>query len=134
MAKDPVAVPKKPLIYLASPYTRGDPALNTHFQCLVFDRLLTDGIITPFMPLWSHFQHMIKPRPYQDWIDYDLEVLHHCDGLIRLEARVTQLSRGVFYRQYESPGADGEVDFMKQLGKPVFTSVEDCYEYFQRKT
>ena len=33
----------KPVVYIASPYTKGDVAMNTHFQCKVFDRLLSDG-------------------------------------------------------------------------------------------
>lgn len=34
---------RKPIVYIASPYTGGDVAINTHFQCRVFDQLLEDG-------------------------------------------------------------------------------------------
>jgi len=54
---------KKLVIYIASPYTSGDVAMNTHFQCKVFDELLSDGRVIPIAPLWSHFQHTVFPRP-----------------------------------------------------------------------
>ena len=65
---------KKPIVYIASPYTKGDVAVNTYFQCEVFDKILSDGRSLPVAPLWSHFQHTVFPRPYEDWIRYDQEI------------------------------------------------------------
>jgi hypothetical protein len=45
--------------------------MNANFQCNVFNRLLSDARVLPVAPLWTHFQHLVFPRPYQDWIDYD---------------------------------------------------------------
>jgi hypothetical protein len=115
----------KPLIYVASPYTKGDPAINTHFQCLIFDRLLTDQIVIPFVPLWSHFQHGVKPRPYEDWVKYDMAIIERCDGVLRLNAEIPELN----YRQCESSGADAEVARCIELNKPVFFSIEECYAW-----
>src|SRR5262245_34840547 len=76
----------KPLVYVASPYTKGDQAINVNYQCRMFDAMMNDGIVIPIVPLWSHFQHTICPRHYQDWIDYDLAIISRCDALIRLNA------------------------------------------------
>jgi hypothetical protein len=76
----------KPIVYVASSYTKGDVAVNVHFQCGIFDQLLTGGKVIPVVPLWSHFQHLLFPRPYQDWIDYDQALLKLYDCCPRLSA------------------------------------------------
>jgi hypothetical protein len=109
----------KPLIYIASPYTKGDPCVNTHFQMRMFDELLTDGVVLPYVPLWSHFQHTAFPRPYRDWIDYDLAIIRTMGfaGCLRLDATCPALPD---YRVSESSGADGEVAEFARMGLPVF--------------
>jgi hypothetical protein len=111
----------KPIVYIASPYTKGDVAINTHFQCRVFDTLLTDGRVLPVAPLWSHFQHVLFPRPYKDWIEYDQAMLHLYDCCLRLPATNSELN----YAMHESTGADAEVEVFRRMQKPVFTSIED---------
>ena len=113
----------KPMVYVASPYTKGDPCINTNFQMRVFDQMLSDGIVTPYVPLWSHFQHTAFPRPYQDWIQYDNAIIPRLDALVRLDA----VAPGYFER--ESSGADREVELARSLGLPVFFSIEELYEW-----
>jgi hypothetical protein len=115
----------KPTVFIASPYTKGDPAINTHFQCQVFDRLLSDGRVLPVAPLWSHFQHTLFPRPYQDWIDYDQAMLRLYDCCLRLSASCSKTG----YCESESSGADAEVETFLKLGKPVFYSIEELYQW-----
>lgn len=115
----------KPVVYIASAYTRGDVAINVHFQCKVFNRLLGDGKVLPIAPLWSHFQHTLFPRPYQDWIDYDQALLRLYDCCLRLTVEHQNLS----YTQHESSGADAEVETFEKAGKPVFTSIEQLYAW-----
>src|SRR5678810_600261 len=107
---------RKPVIYIASPYTGGDVAMNTHFQCKVFDTLLSDGRVVPVAPLWSHFQHTVFPRPYQDWIAYDQSLLHLYDACLRLAVDLPDLD----YKQGASAGADAEIATFRQLGRPIF--------------
>jgi hypothetical protein len=116
---------QKPTVYIASPYSKGDPAINAHFQCRIFDQLLTDGKVLPVAPLWSHFQHVLFPRPYQDWIDYDQSMLKLYDCCLRLAATILELG----YVKFESTGADAEVAKFKELSKPVFFSIEDLYTW-----
>ena len=115
----------RPVVYIASPYSKGDPAINTHFQCSVFDRLMNDGRVLPIAPLWSHFQHTLFPRPYKDWVSYDLALLERYDACLRLAAEIP----GLGYAESESSGADGEVRTFQELGKPVFRSIEDLYKW-----
>jgi hypothetical protein len=115
----------KPTVYIASPYTKGDVAINTYFQCKIFDQLLTDGRVLPVAPLWSHFQHTVFPRPYQDWIQYDQDMLRLYDCCLRLDATLDRLN----YVQHDSSGADAEVETFKRLKKPVFFSVDDLLKW-----
>ena len=103
-------------VYIASPYTLGDVAVNVKRQIDCADELMNIGFL-PFAPLYSHFQHMIHPRPYEDWIQIDLEWVEVCDCVLRLEG--------------ESHGADGEMIYAKQLGKPVFKSIEKLKEHYK---
>ena len=118
---------KKPIIYIASPYTNGDPAINVRFQCCIFDQLLSEGRVWPIAPLWTHFQHTLFPRPYKDWLEYDKAFLPLYDGCLRLNAEESALN----YIEKESSGADGEVEAFKLIGKPVFYSIESLYEWVE---
>src|SRR5438477_12764451 len=81
----------RPVVYIASPYSKGDPAINTHFQCQMFDRLMNDGVVWPVAPLWSHFQHTMFPRTYKDWVAYDLAMIPRYDACLRLNVEYPQL-------------------------------------------
>lgn len=121
---------KRPIVYIASPYSKGDPAINTHFQCKIFNQMLNDGIVWPVVPLWTHFQHTVFPRPYKDWIEYDQALLHLYDACLRLDIDIPELD----YKQSESSGADAEVDTFKKLEKPVFYSIHELYDWAEIQT
>ena len=100
----------KTKVFIASPYTIGDVGLNVKRQIDMSEELINAGYL-PFAPLLFHFQHMIHPRYYKDWIDIDLEWLEACDCVLRLDG--------------ESKGADGEVKRALELGMPVYYSIEE---------
>ena len=102
-------------VYIASPYTVGDTAINVKFQIDVANELMDLGF-TPHVPLYSHFQHMVHPRPYEDWIALDYEWIDACDCLVRLGGK--------------SPGGDLEVIYAKNIGIPVFYSIQDLVDYY----
>ncbi len=102
-------------VYIASPYTKGDVAVNVKRQLDCADELMTFGF-APFAPLYSHFQHMAHPRPYSDWVEIDLVWVKVCDCVLRLEG--------------ESSGADGEVEFAFKNDINVFYSMETLKEYY----
>ena len=101
-------------VYIASPYTKGDVAANVTQSILFADQLRKFGFL-PYCPLWTHFWHFLSPHPYRYWTEMDLEWLEVCDCLVRLPG--------------ESIGADREVEYMKQLGKPVFYCIEALLEW-----
>ena len=105
-------------VYIASPYTKGDIAVNVKAQIDVVDVLMDFGF-APYAPLYSHFQHMAHPRPYTDWVEIDLVWVEVCDCLLRLPG--------------ESPGADGEVKLALELGKPVFYAINELVDYYGTK-
>ena len=102
-------------IYIASAYSIGDVANNVKRQIDCADWLMNFGF-APFVPLLTHFQHLVHPRPYQDWLDLDFEWIKSCDCLLRLAG--------------ESKGADLEVEFALKNNMPVFYSVEDILIHY----
>jgi len=102
-------------VYIASPYTKGDVAVNVKLQLDTYAELMDSGL-APFAPLYSHFQHMAHPRAYDKWLSIDMEWVAVCDCILRIGG--------------ESLGADKEVVFMKSINKPVFYSVDELYKYY----
>ena len=102
-------------VYIASAYTIGDTAVNVRKQIDVGNELIGYGFAV-FLPLLSHFQHMIHPQPYEVWMDQDMTWVASCDCLLRLPG--------------QSRGADREVDRAKEVGIPVFFSVDELCKYY----
>jgi len=102
-------------VYIASPYTIGDVAVNVKIQMDTADELMNKGFV-PFTPLYSHFQHMAHPRPYEDWLKIDFEWIPVCDCLLRLPG--------------DSSGADKEVEFAISKDILVFYSIYDLCQYY----
>ena len=108
----------KKLVYIASPYTKGDVAVNVRKAIDAADNLAKHGFL-PFMPLMSHFWHMIYPHEYHFWTEMDLQWVERCDCVLRLPG--------------ESAGADHEVKFAMALKLPVFHSLATLYAYYERE-
>ena len=100
-------------LYIASPYTLGDVAINVKDQIDAAARLIDAGF-APFVPLYYHFQHMHHPRPPEVWVELDNHWISACDCLLRLPG--------------ESNGADDEVKLAVKLGLPIFYSVEEAID------
>lgn len=101
-------------VYIAGPLSKPDPCANAHTAMRMWDTLFEKGY-APFCPHWTLLQHTCIPRPYEDWMTFDLEWLSCCDVVLRLPG--------------ESSGADREVAAAKQLGIPVVWSVEELERY-----
>lgn len=97
-------------VYVAGPYSKPDPCVNTH-DAIRVGSLLWDRGYTPFVPHLTHLWHTVAPRPYIDWLAYDLVWLAACDVLLRLPG--------------ESSGADLEIEFAKERGIHVVHSFHE---------
>jgi hypothetical protein len=107
----------KPFVYIASPYTKGDQAINVRFQMTTYIELQKTGLILPYAPLLTHFVHMQEPQPYEFWLEHCLQVIPRMDAVIRLDAVHEH------YRQSESSGADREVLCAEEHDVPIFYSL-----------
>jgi hypothetical protein len=92
-------------VYVASPYTKGDVAVNVRKNLEAADKLARFGYV-PFAPLLTHFWHLLFPHEYEFWCELDNAWVEKCDCLVRLPG--------------ESSGADKEVALAKSLGIPVY--------------
>jgi len=104
-------------VYVAGPYTKPDPGLNTHQSILVATQLLDAGF-APFLPHLSLFWHCCTPRPYETWLQYDFVWVAKCDAVLRIPG--------------DSPGADREVELANSLGIPVFFDIESLFAAYKR--
>lgn len=96
-------------VFISSPYTLGDTAANVRAQHDAFAALLDLGF-TPFAPLLSHYQQLIHPVSWAQWIRWDFEWIAQCNVVLRLPG--------------ESRGAELECARARELLLPVITSQE----------
>jgi hypothetical protein len=112
-------VSKRPFVYVAGPMTKPDPLLNVHNTIRHYaDRLFHDKIVVVFLPQTMIIWNLISPHPYEEWLDYDHEVIKHMNALLRIPG--------------ESPGSDREVAWAEELGIPVFYDMEELYAWAVR--
>ena len=97
-------------VYVAGPYTRGDPVENTRKAIEVGDKLVRWGFI-PFVPHLTLFWHFAFPHDVNFWYRFDNYWLKKCDILLRLPG--------------ESTGADNEVELARREGLRVYFSLEE---------
>lgn len=97
-------------VYVAGPYTKPDPCANTN-KAIAIGNELWDRGFTPYVPHLTHFWHTVSPRPYEDWLAFDLVWLAECDVLLRFPG--------------ESSGADKEVVFAQGRSIPVVYSIDE---------
>lgn len=95
-------------IYVAAPYTHGDVAANVATAMAAAHELLDRGT-APYCPHLTHYLHLARQRPYDEWLALDLEWLACCDAVLRLSGH--------------SPGADRECARAAELGIPVYHSL-----------
>ncbi len=93
-------------VYVASPYTKGDTAINVRRNLEAADHLAKAGYV-PFAPLLTHFWHLLFPHPYEFWCALDDAWVEKCCCLVRLTG--------------ESSGADKEMALAESKGIPVYT-------------
>lgn len=106
-----------PLVYVAGPYSTGDPVENTRRAIRFADYLLDAGRCAPVVPHLTMFWHLVTPRPVDAWYAYDLAVLARCDALYRLAG--------------QSTGADLEVEFARANGIPVFAEITELERWLR---
>jgi len=109
----------KPLIYVAGPYTKGEPIINVRKAIMVADAIMERGAIA-YVPHLCHFWHFMFPHDYDFWIDHGLEMLTRCDALYRISGY--------------SKGAELETSHALTIGIPLFDEMSDLTEWlFNRK-
>lgn len=94
------------MIYVAGPITTPSPMHNTHTALKVGAELLDTGWLVPFVPHLLVLWDIVIPRHYEEWMQLDFDIIHHCQALYRIHG--------------ESPGADREMQLAKDLGLAIF--------------
>lgn len=98
-------------VYIASAYSKGDVALNVRRVILIADELVKLGHI-PYIPHLTHFWHLISPKDYEFWLEYDRSFIDHwAECLLRLNN--------------ESFGADREMERARKVGIPVYLDLAE---------
>jgi hypothetical protein len=105
---------RKPLVYVAGPYTNPDPVENTRIAVLAGMEIADSGLAAVEIPHLTLFAHFLAPRGIDYWYQFDLDKLAHCDYLLRLPGA--------------SSGADKEVDFAIELKINIYNSMEALFE------
>lgn len=100
------------VVYIASAYTNGDQAANVAAQIHAAHELMDLGC-APIAPLLSHFLHIVRQRPYEEWLAMDMALLLRADVVLALP------------RTVPSPGAVAEVIAAQRAGMPVLVGLQE---------
>ena len=105
------------VIYISSTYTLGDVKENVMRQIDAAHKIMDMGH-APIAPLLSHFLHLRRERPYDDWMVIDLAIVPKCDILLRLDG--------------ESAGAEKEVKIANECNIPIVYSFDELIEFLNK--
>lgn len=105
----------KKLVYISGPFSLGQTDENVHYAIKLANEMIDDGVVTPIVPHLNLLMGVVRPRPYDDWLAYDMEVLAHCDAVFRLPGF--------------SAGADAETRSALADGQIVFHSKAALYTW-----
>lgn len=107
------------VVYVAGPYTASKhtgKSEEAHVAAaLAVGSDLVDLGFAPVIPHTAHYLHLLKPRPYERWMEIDQILIDRCDALLRMNA--------------PSKGADEEVRtatdgwserLQRNLSRPVY--------------
>lgn len=98
------------LIYIAAPYAIGDHLGNVKRALAVAEDVLRLGH-TPYVPLLNHFWDQLYPKPAEEWLRIDFDILFRCDAILRLPG--------------ESAGAEAEVKQAKEWQIPIYHNLSE---------
>lgn len=100
-------------LYLAGPYTKPDPIINTNAALRLATKLFERKLFVPHVPHLTLLWHMVTPRPIEFWYALDRQHITRCDAIMRLPG--------------ESTGADNEMMWAEGLNLEVikFESLMD---------
>lgn len=97
-------------IYIAGPYTRPDPILNTREAIKAAEALIDLGHI-PYVPHLTMLWHLVSPHPIEFWYEYDKMWILDCNAVLRLPGA--------------SVGADSEVEAARIADLPIYYFLDD---------
>jgi hypothetical protein len=95
-------------IYIAGPYAKPDPVVNTREAIKVAEVIIKLGHV-PYIPHLCLLWHFLEPHSIEFWYNYDLEWLDKCDLLLRLPG--------------ESTGADKEEEYARVYKIPIVYNI-----------
>ena len=93
------------VIYIAAPYSIGDPVKNVRNAIYAAEFVIENGG-APINPILSHYHKQLFPHKYDDWMRVDFEIMVRCDAVYRVAGK--------------SDGADSEVTLALISNIPVF--------------
>ncbi|MDY6788338.1 MAG: hypothetical protein SVV03_00070 [Candidatus Nanohaloarchaea archaeon] len=96
----------KPMVFIAGPYSSPYPVYNMRRSMGWYDVLAESDVVAPHCPHWTGFQDLVLPQEYENWLELDKQFVRRSDAMLRLKG--------------DSSGADGEVELMEDLERPVF--------------
>lgn len=105
----------KPLVYISSPFSKGDQFANVHFAFRITRDLIELNDCIPICPLTNAMLHLVEPATHDFWMRYDLDILSKCDilYLVDVELNLSGVDHNLRYEQFysESMGCQEEKEF-----------------------
>lgn len=102
--------------FVSGPLTSGGDRISNIRKAVKAGASLLEAGFVPYVPHMHDAWELVDPMPYEAWMRLCFKWIEKCDFVLRLDGHST--------------GADREVRYAKDLGKPVFTSVAEALHWF----
>lgn len=118
-------------VYISSPHSLGDTEENVNVQHVAFNSLMNIGCY-PFAPLFTHYNELIYPKPYKDYINWACEWVIACDALLRLPGKSEGVNAEVSVAEsYEVEVLDSAWKLSKYVMENVFNPDTESKSYVE---
>ena len=127
-------ITRKPLIYLASPYSHEDPRIMgmryAEIRAIVTEIMNEQHSIIPFSPIaYTHPLHFYVDDDFQ-WYPWDLQFLNRCDGMIVVEQAGWEISKGIEIEMYHC--IENSIPFIYAAPENIIDACEEIIKEIQR--
>ena len=116
----------KPLVYISSPYTKGDQEKNLMSAFYKFIDFVNEDVVVPVAPLAMQAIHDRIPQSYEFWMRYDLGLVRKCKAVFAMDAAIYG---DVIYTMKDSAGRAREIEEATRYGIPVFWHKSKLYNW-----
>ena len=113
----------KPFVFLIGPINTGKDISSANInEAFTYGNKIRQIGCLVYIPHFHHFWNITSPDSEENWISYGHEIISACNAVFLMSG------------WYNSNGSKKDVNFAREIGKPVFDRFEDLERWAKQFT